>query len=110
MSVLGDVLIVLGSTLLTIAALGLHRFADFYGRLHSASKGASAGFLLLALGASMHLGSLAARVQLLIAALLLVVSTPVGAHLLARSAYRSNEPAPANLSIDELAERRKGLR
>ena len=95
MRVVGDVLIVTGTVLVAIATVGLHRFADVYGRLHAASKATSSGFLLIAVGALVHLEGAAARVELVVAALLLVVTTPVGAHLLARAAHRAGDPAPA---------------
>jgi multicomponent Na+:H+ antiporter subunit G len=103
----GDVLMVLGAALVTVAGIGLHRFSDVYGRLHGASKAASSGFLLLAAGALAHLDSAAARVELVVAAILLVVTTPVGAHLLARAAHRAGDPEPEGLSVDELGERRR---
>jgi multicomponent Na+:H+ antiporter subunit G len=103
----GDVLIVAGAVLVAIAAVGLHRFSDLYGRLHGASKAASSGFLLIAAGALVHLEGAAARVELVVAALLLVVTTPVGAHVLARAAHRAGDPAPRDLALDELTERRR---
>lgn len=106
MNVVADILMVLGAVLIALATVGLHRFADFYSRSHAASKATSAGFVLLALGAVVHLEGAAARVELVIAALLLVVTTPVGVHLLARAAHRRGDPTPARLCIDELADRR----
>lgn len=106
MSHVADVLICLGAFLVFLAAVGMHRFGDLYSRIHAASKATSAGFVLVALGAVVHLGSAAARVELLVATVLLVVTTPVGVHLLARAAHRRGQPEPRNLSIDELASRR----
>lgn len=105
MSVVGDVLLVAGALLVALAAVGLHRFDDVYSRSHSASKASSAGFLLLACGAAVHLGGAAGRVELALATTLLLVTTPVGVHLLVRAAYRTGNPPPRNLSIDELADR-----
>ena len=102
MTVLGGLPIVTGALLVLLATVGLHRFADLFSRIHSASKATSGGFLLLAAGAAIHLESAAARVELLLATVLLLITTPVGVHLLARSAVRTNNPPPENLAIDEL--------
>ena len=104
MSVLADVLICAGCFLVFLAAVGLHRFGDLYGRIHSASKATSGGLVLVAAGAVIHLGGSAARVELIVATVLLVITTPVGVHLLARAAHRRGNPKPRNLSIDELAD------
>jgi len=106
MSWVADFLICLGAFLVFLAALGLHRFGDLYSRIHSASKATSGGFVLVALGAVIHLSGAAARVELVVATILLVITTPVGVHLLARAAHRRGRPEPQNLSIDELASRR----
>ncbi|MGI9579352.1 MAG: monovalent cation/H(+) antiporter subunit G [Microthrixaceae bacterium] len=103
MRIIADVLICVGCFLVFLAALGLHRFSDLYTRIHSASKATSGGFVLVAAGAVIHLGSAAARVELTVAAVLLVITTPVGVHLLARAAHRRGNPRPENLSIDELS-------
>ena len=103
MNAVADVLICLGCFLVFLAALGLHRFDDLYARIHSASKATSGGFVLVAIGATIHLNSAAARVELVVATVLLVITTPVGVHLLARAAHRRGNPRPRNLSIDELS-------
>ena len=102
MTLIGDVLIVAGALLVLLATVGLYRFDDLFSRIHSASKATSGGFLLLATGAAIHLESTAARVELLLATVLLLITTPVGVHLLARAAVRTNNPRPENLAIDEL--------
>ena len=108
MSVVADILMMAGVSLIAVATVGLHRFSDLYSRLHSASNATSAGFILLTLGALIHLHGSSARAELVIAAILLMITTPVGVHLLARNAYRSSDPSPQGLSVDELAARRKG--
>lgn len=102
MSVVADLLIITGSLLILLATVGLHRFTDLFSRIHSASKATSGGFLLLAAGAGIHLESTAARVELVLATVLLLMTTPVGVHLLARAAVRTNSPEPENLAVDEL--------
>ena len=106
MTVVADVLIVTGALLIALATVGLHRFGDLYSRIHAASKATSGGFLLVAVGAALHLGTTAGRVDVLLAAALLLVTTPVGVHLLARAAHRTDNPAPDDLSIDELSARK----
>lgn len=107
MSVVGEVLILLGSLLVAVSAIGLHRFDDVFARLHAAGKATSLGFLLVAGGALLQ--DLPGRVwgELALAAVLLVITTPVGVHLLARAAYRSGDQLAEGTAVDELSERRR---
>lgn len=104
MSGFGEVLILAGSLLVAISAVGLHRFDSVFARLHAAGKATSLGFLLVAGGALTT--ELPARTagELALAGLLLVLTTPVGVHMLARAAYRSGDQLAPDTAVDELAE------
>lgn len=107
MAVVGDVAIFLGCALVAVSAIGLHRFDDVFARLHAAGKATSLGFLLVAAGALVH--ELPARTwaELALASVLLLITTPVGVHVLARAAWRSGDQLAEATVVDELGDARR---
>lgn len=91
-----------GSLLILIAALGVLRMPDAYMRLSVASKASTLGAGLVLAAAALHFGEagLAGRV----AAILVFISmtTPIGAHRIARAAYIAGIPLWECTRVDEL--------
>lgn len=88
-----------GAIFSLLAALGILRLPDLYTRLHAASKAGvvGAGMILLAVAVSSFDAALALRAVLGI--VFLVLSTPVAAHLLARSALKAgHSPDPRTIT------------
>ena len=81
--------VVIGSGFSLLASLGLIRFPDLYTRIHAGSKAGAvgAGFILISLAVISLDPAVVLRV--VIAILFLLLTTPISAHLLARSAYIS---------------------
>lgn len=104
---LAGVLMVFGSIFSLLAAVGLLRLPDLYLRMHAASKAGTMGAGLLfaaiacvALDSSVLLRAVAGFVFLLLTA-------PVGAHLLARAAYGAGY-MPSDITVeDEMADQMK---
>ena len=103
MRVASELLILAGSLLVAVSAIGLHRFPDVFARLHASGKATSLGFILVATGALLHDLPTRAWAELALAAALLLVTTPVGVHMLARAAYRSGDQMAEETAVDELA-------
>ncbi len=80
------VLTLSGSALSLIAALGLHRFADAYARLHAATKAATLGLALVLTAAILQLGTDGREVATL---LFVLLTSPVGAHMLSKAMYET---------------------
>jgi multicomponent Na+:H+ antiporter subunit G len=100
----GDLLLVLGAALMLIAAIGVVRFPDLYSRMHAATKATAAGLLLVSLGAAVVLGEGWAKLVATVA--LVLLTSPVAAHLIGRAAYRA-EGVPLRVdTVDELADTR----
>jgi multicomponent Na+:H+ antiporter subunit G len=99
-----ELLILSGVVLILIAAIGLHRFDDVFARIHAASKASSLGFLLIVAGGVMSISLTNARAQLVLAGVLIIITTPVGVHMLARAAYRSGGQLAEGTVVDELAQ------
>ena len=104
MDTFAEVLIFIGVLLIVIAAIGLHRFDNPFARMHATSKATSLGFVFVALGAVIVLDARADESQLLVAAALMLVTTPVGVHMLARAAYRSGDQLSPDTVVDELGD------
>lgn len=82
------VLLLMGSFVSMLAGIGLLKFSTPYARFHAAGKASPVAFLLVALGASIELGWVAAA-QFLVASAAMVLTLPVGVHLLFRAVHRS---------------------
>ena len=88
-------LLLIGSLLSAVAALGILRFPDVYTRLHAASKAGvvGAGMVLCAVAITSSEGSVVLRAVL--GVIFLLLTTPVSAHLLAKAALHSGlKPTP----------------
>ncbi|MDP8944034.1 MAG: monovalent cation/H(+) antiporter subunit G [Actinomycetota bacterium] len=108
---LAGALVVLGLLFMTLGVAGLFRLPDVYGKLHAQSKAVALGVVsLLAAAAFMNGGETAARGALVGAFLLL--TAPVAAHAIARSAWLTEEglrgPAPTDESPPEEGADREG--
>lgn len=98
-----DALVVVGLLVCTLGVVGLFRMPDVYSQLHAASKAVVLGigaFLIASLAGGD--GAVAARVTLI--AVFLVLTTPVGAHAIARAAHRRGTPMETPGARDESQE------
>ena len=84
--------LIAGGMLCFIAALGLLRMPDVYIRMHASTKAGTLGVLLVVL-ALVFTGADAGVVSKGIAVFAFVLLTaPIGAHLISRAAYRAGIP------------------
>jgi multicomponent Na+:H+ antiporter subunit G len=90
-AILASAFLLIGGFFALIAALGVFRFADFYARIHAATKASTFGFGFTALAAALALGTASAWLKAIAAIGFLFMTLPIGAHLLARS-VRSAAP------------------
>jgi len=82
-----DALVVFGLIVMTLAIAGLFRMPTTRLRLHAASKASAVGVLPLAAAAAIG----GAGVRALLVWLLVIVTTPVSAHVLALVAEETDE-------------------
>ena len=99
-TIIATVLMVLGGLVATLAGIGVLRFSTTYARLHAAGKASPVAFLVTAVGASIELGA-AGSALLFIASAAMVLTLPVGVHLLFRAVHRTADNS--YLMIDDLA-------
>jgi multicomponent Na+:H+ antiporter subunit G len=94
-------LMLCGSLLSALAALGILRFPDIYTRLHAASKAGPLGAGLILLGVAFASGDWAIAIRCALGLVFLIVTSPISAHLLARAALRTGTIPDSRTSINE---------
>jgi multicomponent Na+:H+ antiporter subunit G len=87
---IADVFILLGLAVMTLGVFGVFRMPDIFTRLHAASKSVFLGVCSL-LVATLFSGNpdIAARAVLI--GLLIILTTPIAAHEIARAAVRERQ-------------------
>lgn len=93
-----------GAGLTLVATVGLHRFPDVFARMHSATKSATLGLLLILVATAFALGDAASTAKIVLVAVLQFVTAPVAAHMIGRAAYASGTELSPDTQLDELAE------
>jgi multicomponent Na+:H+ antiporter subunit G len=81
---IGDLLILIGSLFMFLGALGLVRMPDVYTRIQAGTKATTLGALALLGGVAVHQPAWTAK--LLLIALFVLLTSPVGSSTLARAA------------------------
>jgi multicomponent Na+:H+ antiporter subunit G len=91
-----------------LGSLGILRFPDVYNRLQAGTKCVTIGTCSTMLGAAIygvHLYTMQASAAFIIKPLLVIVllllTSPVGAHAIARAAYHSRVPMWENSVVDQ---------
>ena len=87
MSDAGYIFIAVGVLFDIFGTLGLVRLPDVYNRLQAATKCVTLGTCLILIGVAMVAGSGAITVRAIICAVFVLLTSPVGAHALARGAH-----------------------
>ena len=95
-------LALLGSLFILLAAVGIVRMPDLYLRISVTTKAATLGIGLILTCAALHFNSLAITSQVLAIFLFLLLTAPVGAHLLGRASYFVNVPIWKKSVMDDL--------
>lgn len=98
----GCVLLLLGALFSLIAAIGVLRLPDLYTRMHAASKAGAVGGGLVLLAVAFVSFDVGVSLRAIIGLMFLLLTTPVGAHLLARASYRASDQSPLNMVFDDL--------
>lgn len=104
MEPVASILIVAGAVLALLAAFGLQRFDDVFARMHSATKPATLGLILILSGAALILPVPGAVAKLLLVVMLQFITAPVAAHLVGRAAFRTGQELSPDTMVVEEAE------
>ena len=95
-------LVLAGSLLTAVAALGVARMPDLFTRMQAATKAGTFGVSCLFLAVALSFGTLDVTVRALLVIVFVLTTGPVAAHVLARAAYRSGIPLWPGTVRDEL--------
>lgn len=96
------VLVVLGSSLVLVACVGLIRLPDLYTRMHASTKPATLGVTLTVAALAIHAGELGIAVRGLLVVLFFLLTAPVAAHRLAHAAWLAGVPRWSGTVRDDL--------
>ena len=97
-------LIIVGTALMFVSAIGIIRLPDFYLRMSAITKAATLGFFLLLIGLALYFNILSLTIKSVIIIILVLLTNPVGAHAIARAAYMNGTKLWEGNIIDELKE------
>lgn len=105
MEILGSVLLLLGSIIFFLSALGIIRMPDIYNRIQTGTKATTLGtiFVLCGLGV-LNPGWIPKLVILL---LFIILTNPVSSHVTARAAHFNKEEM-SPLTIEDRLETKEG--
>jgi len=99
-----DAFVILGVAVMSLGVYGAIKMPDIYTRLHAASKAVVLGVISFVC-ASIVTGESGIVFRVILIGVLLLLTTPVAAHAIARAAYRGGEPMETPGARDE-SERR----
>ena len=97
-------LIIVGTFLILISAIGIIRLPDFYLRMSAITKAATLGLFLLLIGLAIYFNNLGLSVKSFVIILLVLLTNPVGAHAIARAAYMKDTKLWDGNVADDLKE------
>jgi multicomponent Na+:H+ antiporter subunit G len=103
--VIPEAIALTGAVLTMLSAVGVVRFSDVLERSHSLTKASTLGLVFVAVGAAIELDHPNDVTSLVLAAMLQVVTMPVGANLMNRATYGSALIRHRIDVVDELVER-----
>lgn len=94
-----------GGFFILVAALGVVRLKDLYIRMHAASKAGTVGVGALLIALALYSGDGGVVLRALAGVVFFLLTTPLAAHLLARSAYLAGYTPCRETTHDALSER-----
>ncbi len=101
----GALMVLLGSLVQLIAAIGLLRMPDSYLRVQVGTKASTAGVALIMLGLALIMPSWFGKLFVIL--LFVMMTNPVSSNVLMRAAHRNGHPMSPKTVVDHLAEDEK---
>lgn len=92
----------LGAVFVLLAGLGLVRMPDLYLRISVTTKAATLGIGLILVAAALYFGELGVTSRVLAIILFILLTAPVGAHLIGRASYFIGVPMWDRSVMDDL--------
>ncbi|MEM8577134.1 MAG: monovalent cation/H(+) antiporter subunit G [Pseudomonadota bacterium] len=82
-------LVLLGAALALFAGIGIMRLPDVFIRMHAATKVGTLGSGLIVAGTAVYFGDLDVVVRCILIVVFLLLTAPIGAHMIGRAALRT---------------------
>ena len=80
-------LVISGALLMLLAALGILRLPDLLTRMHATTKAAALGVILIMLAVAIHFAEVGGAARALAIIAFILMTAPVGAHVIGRAGY-----------------------
>ena len=106
--IVSQILIVVGLLFDLTGCIGLVRLPDVYNRIQASTKCVTLGTCFILAGVLVHAGIGPMGVKALICAVFVLLTSPVGAHAIARGAYISGVKLWEGSVTDEYAQQQRG--
>src|ERR1044071_7900972 len=100
--IISNGLMLTGTTLLLLAALGVVRMPDLFMRMQSASKASTLGIACVLLALAFHFPGVSVNIRVVGTITFFFLTAPITAHLIGRAAYFVGVPVWKGTVIDEL--------
>lgn len=104
MLITGWILLTLGALVMAITAVGLLRFPDLLTRMHVATKPQVLGMVLMLGGLGFVLGESRVAWTLLLVVFIMLIASPVAAHMVGRGGLRTQQVRADLMEVNELQE------
>jgi multicomponent Na+:H+ antiporter subunit G len=105
LEILGAILLFLGGLFCFTAGLGVVRFPDVFMRMHAATKAGTLGLIFFAGAMAFVTPAIDIILKAVFVSVFMIVTAPVGSHLIGRAAYRTGAPLWTRTTIDDEARR-----
>jgi multicomponent Na+:H+ antiporter subunit G len=108
--IIGYILITIGALFDFFGCIGLVRFPDVYNRLQAATKCVTLGTVMILVGTAVVTAETTIAIKALLCAAFIVLTSPTGAHALARGAYLSGVELWEKSVVDLFKERAEEIK
>ena len=100
--IISTIFVVIGSLFILVSAVGLLRMPDLYMRLSATTKAVTLGVGFVLFGTAIHFWDVGIVSRAIIIISFLLLTAPIGAHMIGRAAYFDNVPLWKETAHDEL--------
>ena len=102
---IAGMLIIVGAGFALVATIGIVRLPDIYSRMHAASKAGTVGSGATLIALAVFADDPATTLRAVAAVAFLMLTAPVSAHLLAKSAYSAGYRLWDKSVVDDMADK-----
>jgi multicomponent Na+:H+ antiporter subunit G len=93
-------LVLAGGFFCLVAGIGVLRLNDVFARMHAATKAGTLGLALVCIAVMVVADTWLQALEALFVFLFMILSAPVGAHLIGRAAFRTRVPVDPKTQTD----------